>query len=325
MPYPIERKLVVAVSSRALFDLEEANNVFVSGGVDEYRTYQTRNLEKVLSPGVAFPFVRRLLRLNALYPEEEPVEVVVLSRNSPDTGQRFFRSCQAHGLNITRGAFLSGESPYPFLVAFNASVLLSAHLPDVVDATRAGLPAGLVLPSKAVDDPADHELRIAFDFDGVLANDESERVYAGQQLDAFFDYELQKAKTPHVPGPLKDLFTKIGFFQKLEARRARAEAGYKPAVRVSIVTARNAPANERLVTTLHEWGMNATEVFLMGGIEKRRLLEVLKPHIYFDDQLAHLEPAAEQIPSVLIPFGIKNEALLRPGGMDAELFRGETS
>jgi 5'-nucleotidase len=196
------------------------------------------------------------------------------------------------------------------MVAFNASLLLSAHRDDVVGAVRAGLPAGLVLRTNAVDDPADHELRIAFDFDGVLVDDEAEKVFAGQQLDAFMDHEVQKAKTPHAPGPLKDLFTKIGFFQKLEAKRATEQPGYKPAVRISIVTARNAPANERLVTTLNEWGMNASELFLLGGIEKKRMLEVLKPHIFFDDQSAHLEPTAQAVPSVLIPFGIKNSSLV---------------
>lgn len=306
MAYPIEKKLVVAVSSRAVFDLEEANQIFDSQGTEAYRKYQRDRVDDVLGKGVGFPFVRRLLRLNDLYPNEQPVEVVVLSRNSPDTGQRFFRSCVAYGLNITRGAFLSGESPHAFVGAFNASVFLSAHMPDVLSATRAGLPAGLVLPTQAIDDETDHELRVAFDFDGVLADDESEKVHHAADLQTFHDHEVMKATTPHDPGPLKDLFTKIGFFQKLETRRMDAEPGYKPALRVSIVTARNAPANERVVTTLNEWGFNAAELFLLGGIEKKRVLDVLKPHIFFDDQRSNLDLAARTVPSVLIPFGIRN-------------------
>jgi 5'-nucleotidase len=310
MPYPIEKKLVIAVSSRTVFDMDDANRVFEEQGVEAYRKYQLQRLDSPFERGVAFPFVRRLLRLNNLYPEQQPVEVVVLSRNSADTGQRFFRSCKHYGLTISRGAFLSGQSPHLYIGAFNASLFLSANRGDVVDATIRGFPAGLVLPAKQEDDETDHELRVAFDFDGVLANDEAERVYAKEnRLDHFHDHETANVKRPHDPGPLKDLFTKIGFFQKLEARRTLEEPSYIPALRIAIVTARNAPANERMVTTLREWGFDAAELFLMGGIEKRRVLEVLKPHIFFDDQIAHLEPTASTTPSVLIPFGVRNEEL----------------
>lgn len=311
MPYPIDKKLVLAVSSRAVFDMEEANLVFDNHGFDAYRIHQFEREKQPFAKGVAFPFIRRILRLNELYPEQRPIEVVVLSRNSPDTGQRFFSSCKYYGLDISRGAFLSGQSPHLYIGAFNASLFLSANKGDVVDATIMGFPAGLVLPTKAVDDDTDHELRIAFDFDGVLANDEAEKVYAKEnRLDQFHSHEVTYAQKPHDPGPLKDLFTKIGFFQKLEAKRTAADASYKPALRVSIVTARNAPANERVVTTLREWGFDAAELFLMGGVEKKRVLDVLKPHIFFDDQISHLEVAATTTPSVLIPFGIRNEKLV---------------
>nr|WP_297353566.1 5'-nucleotidase [uncultured Caldimonas sp.] len=310
MPYPIERKLVVAVSSRAVFDLEEANEVFVEQGVEAYRAYQRERLDEQLAPGVAFPFVKRLLALNDLYPSQQPVEVVVLSRNSPDTGRRFFRSCRAHQLDISRGAFLSGQDTYPFVGAFNASVFLSANADDVVAATKAGLPAGLVLPGAAGDDEYDHEFRIAFDFDGVLADDQAEIVYGDGRLDLFHQHEVEKSEVPHDPGPLKDLFTKIGYFQRLEAKRAAEDRSYKPAMRVAIVTARNHPAEERLVTTLNDWGMSAAELFLMGGIEKKRVLEVFKPHIFFDDQRVHLDAASAVVPSVWIPFGFRNKEQL---------------
>lgn len=312
MPYPIEKKLVIAVSSSAVFDMHEANSVFEDQGVEAYRKYQLDRLDLPFGRGVAFPFIRRLLRLNELYPEQQPVEVVVLSRNSSDTGQRFFRACRHYGLSISRGAFLSGQSPHLYIGAYNASLFLSANRGDVVDAIMRGFPAGLVLPNALEDDETDHELRIAFDFDGVLANDESERVYAkDNRLDHFHQHEVENAERPHDPGPLKDLFTKIGFFQKLEAKRTLNEPSYLPALRVAIVTARNAPANERMVTTLREWGFDAAELLLMGGIEKKRVLDVLKPHIFFDDQIAHLEVAAATTPSVLIPFGIRNEELPR--------------
>lgn len=310
MPYPIERKLVVAVSSRAIFDLEDANSVFESQGVEAYRKYQRDKIDETLGKGVAFPFVRRLLGLNRLYPDQSPVEVVVLSRNSPETGRRFFRSCQAHGIDISRGAFLSGQDAHLFASAFNASVFLSANADDVINANKAGFPAGLVLPTKAIDDEGDLEFRIAFDFDGVLAGDEAEIVYGDGDLDLFHQHESAKAQMPHDPGPLKDLFTKIGYFQKLEAKRATVDKSYRPALRVAIITARNAPANERLVTTLNEWGIDAAELFLMGGIEKRRVLDVFRPHIFFDDQRVHLEPAAALTPSVWIPFGFRNSEQL---------------
>lgn len=309
MPYPIEKKLVVAVTSRAVFDMSEANAIFDEKGIEPFKQYQLSRLDDPLAPGVAFPFIRRLLRLNEVYKDQRPVEVVVLSRSDPASGRRFYRSCQHHRLDITRGAFLSGKSPYPYIRSFNASLFLSANQEDVIGAVRAKLPAGLVLPSKAVDDRTDHELRVVFDFDGVLTDHESESVYQKyKDLDRFMEYEMKKALAPHNAGPLKDLFTKIGFFQKLEAKRAREEPGYAPAVRVAILTARNAPANERVITTLESWGMSATETFFMGGIEKKRVLEVLKPHIYFDDQLTHLQPSAESIPSVFIPFGGAAEA-----------------
>jgi 5'-nucleotidase len=312
MAYPIEKKLVIAVSSRAVFDMAEANQVFEQQGVEVYRRYQLDRLSEPFSKGVAFPFIKRLLRLNDLYPDQRPVEVVVLSRNSPDTGQRFFRSCKHYGLDISRGAFLSGQSPHLFIGAYNASLFLSANRGDVVDATIRGFPAGLVLPTRSEDDETDHELRIAFDFDGVLANDEAERVYAKQnRLEDFHEHEVANVERPHDPGPLKDLFIKIGFFQKLEARRSLEEATYVPALRVAIVTARNAPANERVVTTLRNWGFDAAELFLMGGIEKKRVLDVLRPHIFFDDQAVHLNDAAATTPSVLIPFGVRNEELLK--------------
>ncbi len=308
MAYPIDKKLVIAVSSSAVFNMVEANNVFETEGEEAYREYQLTHIDNPFAPGVAFPFIRRLLYLNELYPAEVPVEVVVLSRNDPDSGRRFFRSCQHHRLNITRGTFLSGKPPFEYIPAFNASLFLSATNRDVVEAVKAGHPAGQVLPTQASDDENDKELRIAFDFDGVVCDDEAEKVFRQSSLESFQRSEMLNAATPHNPGPLKDLITKISFFQKLEAKKAKASPGYKPALRIAIVTARNAPAHERLVTTLNAWQITAAETFLLGGIEKKRVLDILKPHIFFDDQMGHLTAAASTVPSVHIPFGIANRA-----------------
>ena len=305
MAYPIENKLVIAVSSSAVFDMIDANKVFDKKGEDAYRKYQTAHLNKPFKQGVAFPFVKRLLRLNELYPNEQPIEVVVLSRNDPDSGRRFYRSCQHYKLNITRGAFLSGKEPYSYVSAFNASLFLSATPKDVIAAVGKKLPAGLVLPTSAKDDN-DAELRIAFDFDGVLADDEAETVFRKHNLSKFQTSELKKASKPHNPGPLKDLITKISALQALEQAKARKDITYKPAIRIAIITARNAPANERLVTTLNKWDIMAAETFFMGGIEKKRVLDVLKPHIFFDDQIGHLKLASANVPSVHVPFGIAN-------------------
>ena len=307
MAYPIERKLVIAVSSSAVFDMVAADQIFKTEGEEAYRKYQLERVDKPFRKGVAFPFIKRLLGLNELYPKEQPVEVIVLSRNDPDSGRRFFRSAKHYQLAITRGAFLAGKSPFPYIPAFNAALFLSANDDDVRHAVAAGLPAGLVLSTTAADNEGDKELRVAFDFDGVLADDEAEAIYnETNDLALFHATELKKSATPHNPGPLKDLITKIAYFQKLEAKKTATVPGYRSALRVAIVTARDAPANERLVTTLKAWGLTAIEAFFLGGIEKKRVLEVFKPHIFFDDQIQNLKPTAATVPSVHIPFGVRN-------------------
>lgn len=307
MAYPIERKLVIGVASSALFDLTESDAVFREKGEDDYREFQRSHLHDTLNRGVAFPFIRRFLGINKRYPERQPVEVVFLSHNDPDTGQRVFNSIRKYGLDITRAAFLTGKSPYPYIKPFNVSLFLSANEDDVREAVGAGFPAGQVIPTSVEDDSTDLELRVAFDFDGVIADDEAESVYAKEgSLDMFQAHETKRVATPHTPGPLADLFRKLSFFQKLEKKREREEPGYERILRTAIVTARNAPAHERVVTTLRDWGINPDETFFLGGIEKARILRVLKPHMFFDDQMTHIASVAGDIPSVHVPFGVRN-------------------
>ncbi len=309
MSYPIERKLVIAIASSALFDLSESDKIYREKGVEEYRKFQEANLDNTLRKGVAFPFIRRFLNLNNAFPDQEPVEVVLLSRNSPETGMRVFRSIRKHGLKISRAAFFSGRSPFEYLPGFNASLFLSANPEDVTNAIGAGFPAGKVLDTKILDDDNDNELRIAFDFDGVLADDAAEIIYkTTNDLDKFHESETQLSLVPHNPGPLQDLFRKISFFQKLESKKINEEKRYKRILKISIITARSAPSHERMVNTLKSWGVSVDEVFFLGGIEKKRILEIMKPHMYFDDQTIHLEHM-DQIPLVHIPFGIANKAL----------------
>ena len=309
MPYPIERKLVIAIASSALFDLSESDKIYREKGVEEYRKFQESNLDNSLKKGVAFPFIRRFLNLNNAFPDQEPVEVVLLSRNSPETGMRVFRSIRKYGLNISRAAFFSGRSPFEYLPGFNASLFLSANPEDVTNAISAGFPAGKVLETNISDDDDDNELRIAFDFDGVLADDAAEIIYKNtNDLTKFHESETQLSLVPHNPGPLQDLFRKISFFQKLESRKINEEKGYKRILKISIITARSAPSHERMINTLKSWGVSVDEVFFLGGIEKKRILEIMKPHMYFDDQTIHLEKM-DKIPLVHIPFGIANKAL----------------
>ncbi|QFT55144.1 5'-nucleotidase [Microbulbifer sp. THAF38] len=311
MPYPIESKLVIAVSSSALFDLSESNAVFENQGPKAYKEFQEANLNNVLKKGVAFPFIRRFLQINQRFKAELPVEVVLLSRNSAATGKRVFRSIKHYELDISRAAFVEGKSPYEYVPAFNASLFLSANEVDVQNAIDAGFPAGVVLPSKIVNDDGDDELRIAFDFDGVIADDEAEAIFKDGDLPEFHEYEVKKSAIPHQPGPLADLFKKLSSLQELEDREVERDRNYKRILRTAIVTARNAPAHERVITTLEDWGVSANEMFFLGGMVKERILTRLKPHMFFDDQRSHLKSDTGDIPMVHIPFGIANNSDLK--------------
>ncbi|WP_040259404.1 5'-nucleotidase, partial [Pseudomonas massiliensis] len=307
MPYPIEQKLVVGVASSALFDLTESHEVYLNEGVEAYRQHQEQHLDEPFPRGVAFPFIRRFLSLNQAFPNEQPVEVVLLSRNSPETGLRVFRSIRHYGLEISRAAFMTGRSPYAYLPAFNASLFLSANEEDVQRAIDANYPAGRVLPSKVYDDELDPELRVAFDFDGVIADDEAESVYKRNlNLDEFQAHETERQGIAHNPGPLADLVRKLSLIQALEQRRLAQDLDYSRILRIAIVTARNAPSHERVVTTLKEWGVSPDESFFLGGMEKSRVLSILKPHMFFDDQRSHLSSPAGDLPLVHVPFGVAN-------------------
>lgn len=309
MPYPIEKKLVVAVSSTALFDFSDEHQVYMDKGLDEFRKYQKENRDIPPKHGSAFSFIQRLLALNKVYPDEQPVEVVILSRNHPDAGLRVMDSVKHYELPISRSFFLAGGVPYPYMRSVHACLYLSTNPEEVGEAVGLGYPAGHVLPChERVDDNTDTQLRIAFDFDGVLVDDEAEKIFQhSKDLDLFHHYEEQNRDKPLRDGPLMPLLKKISFFQKLERKKATLDSTYKQHLRISIVTARNAPAHERLINTLATLQIDTDELFLLGGIEKKNVLDVLKPHMFFDDQLGHLTPAAMTTPSVHIPFGIVNK------------------
>lgn len=305
MPYPIEKKLVIAVASSALFDLTESDSIFQVQGLKAYKEYQRKNVDKPFDKGVAFPFIKRLLSLNSYFPEEMPVEVILMSKNSPETGLRAFNSIAHYGLDITRAGFTSGQPHFKYLPSFNTSLFLSANKSDVEDAIAHRLAAGMVLNTSVIDDDYDNELRIAFDFDGVLADDESEKVFQKDGLTTYQKYESERSSIPLNAGPVIGLLKKISFYQKLEARKAEQDKSYKPILKTAIVTARNAPVHTRMITTLNSWGIDINEAFFLGGIDKSRILNVMRPHIYFDDQMGHLDHL-DKIPAVHIPFGVVN-------------------
>ncbi|MEV4514127.1 5'-nucleotidase [Dactylosporangium sp. NPDC049525] len=308
MAYDLDNCLVVGIASSALFDLKESDEVFRRDGEEAYRRYQEENLNNFLAPGIAFPFIKRLLSLNDLCDagEHPLVEVIILSRNDPDTGLRVMRSVKHHELAITRAIFMQGKSPYKFMPAFHMSLFLSADERDVKAATRRGFQAGQVLPSQYVDDE-DRDLRIAFDFDGVLAGDDSERVMQSGGLEAFYAYERANAGIPHSPGPLQDFLRQVNQIQRREEAKKAADEKYRVRLHVSIVTARNAPAHERAVDSLKTWGVTVNDAFFLGGVDKGKVVEILKPHIFFDDQPTHLLSTSRAAPSVHIPFGVVND------------------
>lgn len=308
MAYELKDRLVVGVASSAMFDLSESDNIFRTQGEEKYREYQEARKNEPLNEGISFSFIKRLLSLNDLSPLDSGplVEVVLLSRNDPDTGLRVMKSIEYHGLAISRAIFQQGLSPYDYIPALNISLFLSANQNDVLEAIAKGLPARYVMESKKIDDPEDTTLRIAFDFDGVIADDASETVMQQQNLTGFHDHETANVMEPHGGGPLKEFLLRISKIQKAEEEKRKNDASYKNRLRVSIVTARNAPSHERAINTLKSWGVMANDAFFLGGVEKKLVLDVLQPHIFFDDQSRHLATASEVVPSVHVPFGITN-------------------
>lgn len=309
--YDLEQKLVIGLASSALFNLEASDKVFRTQGELGYREYQKEHENILLEPGVAFPFIQRLLNLNSIFPKDKPfVEVILLSRNDPNTGLRVMNSIEHYGLSIKRAIFLQGRTPYKYIDALNISLFLSANEIDVNQAINAGYPAGLILKGHIFDVAHDEELRITFDFDGVIADDSSEQVYKESGLGAFIENEKNLADQPANEGPLHKLLKELSTLQKEELKYQDQHSDYESRLRISIVTARNAPAHKRVINSLRSWGIETiNEAFFLGGIEKRKVLEILQPHIFFDDQVTHLQKTADSIASVHIPFGIANKKL----------------
>lgn len=305
LAYDVSDKLVIAVASSALFDLKESDKVFRENGESAYRSYQRENERKVLKPSVVFPLVKRLLSLNDA--KTQPIEVVLFSRNDPDTGLRVFHSIHHYGLDISRAVFCTGKNPYHYMQAFHAALFLSGNPEDVKEAMEQGFPAGYVSDTGYEDDEEDTQLRLAFDFDAVLADDSAEAIYRAKGLDEYQAHEAEYGDTPLGKGPLYHFLERISMIQHTELARKDENPSYEPKIRIAICTARNAPAHERVVTTLREWDIRIDEAFFLGGMNKAAVLAAYRPHIFFDDQVGHIEKVRKQYPSVHVPYGIAND------------------
>jgi 5'-nucleotidase len=302
--------LVIGISSRALFDLRESHELFDARGLEAYSEYQVANEDAYLEPGVAFPLVKKLLALNDDEVDHPGVEVILMSRNSADTGLRIFNTIEHYGLNIERAAFTNGESPYKYMSAFGTDLLLSTNAEDVRKALEKGYAAATILPGSAASAQSG-QLRIAFDGDAVIFSDEAERVYQQHGLDVFADSEREAAKLPLSGGPFKPLLEAL---HKIQSAYPITD---NP-IRTALVTARSAPAHKRVVLTLREWGIRIDEALFLGGRSKGEFLKAFGADIFFDDQQIHIDSASAHVATAHVPNGIINEqpGNERPGNED---------
>jgi len=297
MAVSLDNQLVVAISSRALFDFEEENTLFESGDPKAYMQLQLERLDLPARPGIAFSLIRKLLAFNDTTAQR--VEVVILSRNDPVSGMRIFRSGHANEIKLERGVFTQGRSPFRYLRPLRAHLFLSANAEDVREALAAGFPAARVLTESVLaGNNYPNEVRIAFDGDAVLFSDEAERVYQAQGLDAFQQHERTKATQPLPEGPFKPLLAALHRLQQAGTPAMR--------IRTALVTARSAPAHERAIRTLMDWDIHVDEAMFLGGLPKGEFLREFEPDFFFDDQTGHVDHAARHVPSGHVASGIAN-------------------
>ncbi len=298
MAFDLNEPLVIGISSRALFDLEAENRVYEEQGLKAYYAYQREHERDILAPGPAFQLVKAFLNLNDLQPDKRVVEVIIMSRNSPETSLRIFHSIEHYGLDITRAALLSGADVAPYLKAFRTDLFLSANAYDVKAAVNAGVAAGTILTGKAHANSRSEigQIRVAFDGDAVLFSAASEKVYKQGGLDAFVAHERDMVDTPMEKGPFANFLITLSELQNMYETQDEAP------IRTALVTSRSVPAHERAIKTLRQWGVRVDEAFFLGGVSKRDILASFGAHIFFDDQHVHADPASEVVPSAVVPY-----------------------
>lgn len=294
----MSKKLTIGISSMALFDLTESNKIFKTDGKQAYCDYQVAREDEPLKPGMAYPLVKKLLGLNELLAEAS-VEVILLSRNSADTGLRIFNSIDAHQLDIKRAVFTSGATPYSYIPPFEVDLFLSTDPEDVRKTLDAGYASATILAGRA-SESGNKQLKIAFDGDAVLFSDESERIYKEKGLDAFTENEKKTAKLPMTGGPFKS------FLSALHNLQSQFDSEESP-IRTALVTARSAPAHERVVRTLRSWGIRIDEALFLGGLPKGEFLKSFGADIFFDDQTSHCQSANKHVATGHVPHGVANE------------------
>ncbi len=296
MPYDLTSPLVIGISSRALFNLEQENSIFEEQGLDAYEEYQVTHENDILQKGSAFQLVKAFLGLNKL--QEHLVEVIVMSRNSPNTSLRIFNSIADYDLDITRAALTGGAPIAPYLHAFKTDLFLSANLQDVQEAINNNIASAVILTNSPLTNGNQKvkQIRIAFDGDAVLFGSDSERVFQHQGLDAFAEHERTKADIPMKEGPFTNFLKTIAHIQAQFPDKETAP------IRTALVTARNAPAHERAIKTLRKWDVRIDEAFFLGGVSKTEVLSAFGAHIFFDDQYRHAQPASEVVPSAVVPY-----------------------
>jgi 5'-nucleotidase len=291
MAYQLNDKLVIGISSRALFDLEYENGIYNNKGLEEYIKYEIEHEDELLKPGTAYSLIKALLNLNHKF-KSNIIEVIVMSRNSPETGLRVFNSIEKLELGIERAGFTGGEPIAKYLEAFEVDLFLSKNEQDVQEAIDAGFAAALIYDVPKDYAPDDNEIRIAFDGDAVIFSEESEAIYQKEGLQAFLEHEKANAEKALPDGP----------FAKLLRTLSTIKEKYPNMLRIAIITARNNPAHKRVILTLRQWGVHIDEAFFLGGIEKKEILKAFNAHIFFDDQDTHVRPASSEIPAGRVPY-----------------------
>lgn len=294
MPIDMEKFFVVGISTRALFDLEKENQIFIEKGLDAYTKYQIANEKVILKPGTAFGLVKSILNLNTLIPGQQQAEVVIMSQNNHETSLRIFNSIDHYGLDISRGAFTSGVPVAKYLNSFGVDLFLSADETDVKEALQVGIPAGKIYNYSPDLSTPYNQIRIALDGDAVIFSDESELIYKEKGLEAFHEHESRNAMNPLKEGPFAKLIKTLSFIQ-------RKYKGTDSPIRTALVTARNSPSSERVIRTLREWNIRIDETFFLGGISKDRVLKEFQPQIFFDDQDVHCMLASRVVPTAIVP------------------------
>ena len=300
MAFNSPSKLVIGTSSRALFDLGESHQVYEEKGLEAYSKYQIEREDEPLSPGAAFPLVKKLLNINKNFIDDAVIEVVLLSRNSADTGLRVFNSVEHYGLAVSRAAFCGGDNPWKYISAFGCHLFLSNEASDVKNALDNGVAAATLVSSSSREEGG-RQVRFAFDGDAVVFSDEAEKIYKKQGLEAFSSSEKASAKTPLSGGPFKPFLSALHQIQK------HSSTSSNPPIRTALVTARAAPAHERVIRTLRAWDIRIDESIFLGGLDKADFLKAYGADVFFDDQQSHCDSASEHIATGHVPYGIANQ------------------